>query len=92
MRDLTSAVDEFGDFFKRVDRIVIPTMKDYEKAGIILSGLQSKKGYGIRKSASITNDCLLAASARSTGATLYTQNRKDFEAIYDIFDFKVSFV
>lgn len=38
--------------------------------------------------ASITNDCLIAVSARSYGATVYTQNRGDFTAIRDDFDFK----
>lgn len=86
------AFNELSDFFRRVDRIVAPSVKDYEKAGEIISSLQSAKGYDIRKSASITNDCLIAASARSMGAVVYTQNKKDFQAIKDIFDFKVAFV
>lgn len=85
-------VNELFNFFWRVDRIIVPAEKDYELAGEIISRLQTVKGYNIKKSASITNDCLIAASTRSIGATLYTQNRKDFQAIKDIFDFKVSFV
>ena len=79
-------------FFRKVDRIVIPTMRDFEWAGEILSELQSVKGYNIKKCASITNDCLIAVSARSIGAVLYTQNKKDFQALRDVFDFKVSFI
>jgi len=74
-----------------IDRFSNPDLH-FEKAGEIISSLQSIKGYDIRKSASITNDCLLAASARSMGAVFYTQNKKDFQSILDVFDFKVSFV
>ncbi|MCX5884878.1 MAG: PIN domain-containing protein [Proteobacteria bacterium] len=86
------AVNELSDFFRRVDRIVAPSINDYERAGRILAKLQSEKGYDIKKCAAITDDCLIAASARSMGAVLYTQNKKDFQAIQDIFDFMVSFV
>ena len=92
IKESINAVSEIGDFFRKVDRIVIPTMKDFEWVGEILSELQSVKGYDIKKCASITNDCLIAVSARSIGAVLYTQNKKDFQAILDVFDFKVSFV
>jgi len=91
-KEALKAVNELAAFFKKVDRIVLPSIRDYEQAGEIISKLQSIKGYEIRKSASITNDALIAASARSIGAVLFTQNKKDFEAIKDVFDFKVSFV
>lgn len=92
IKESINAVSEIGEFFRKVDRVVIPTMKDFERAGEILSDLQSVKGYNIKKSSSITNDCLIAVSARSIGAVLYTQNKKDFQALRDVFDFKVSFV
>lgn len=91
-KEALKAVNELVAFFKKVDRIVLPSTRDYEQAGEIISKLQSIKGYEIRKSASITNDALIAASARSIGAVIFTQNKKDFEAIKDVFDFKVSFV
>lgn len=59
---------------------------------MIKISLQSIKGYDIRKSASITNDCLIAASVRNIGGMLCTQNKKDFQAIKDVFDFKVFFI
>jgi len=86
------AVNELSDFFRRVDRIVAPSINDYERAGGIIAKLQRAKGYDVKKCASITDDCLIAASARSMGAILYTQNRKDFQAIQDVFGFMVSFV
>ncbi len=83
------ACHDLTSFFQRVDRIVIPSRKDYEMAGEVLARLQSQKGYEIRKMASITNDCLIAVSARSNGATVYTLNGKDFTAIRDVFEFKL---
>ena len=90
-KEAVKAVAEPYDFFKRVNRIILPTTRDYHHAGEILAKLQSMKGYEIRKCASITNDCLIAASAKGAGAVVYTQNRSDFQAIVDVFDFKVVF-
>ncbi|MBI5026653.1 MAG: PIN domain-containing protein [Nitrospirae bacterium] len=91
-REAIHAYNELSNFFRRVNRILTPSIRDFEKAGEIIARLQSIKGYEIKKSASITSDCLLAASARSMGAVVHTQNKKDFKAIKDIFDFEVSFV
>lgn len=75
-KEAITAVNELIGFFRRVDRIIAPSIKDYERAGEIVARLQSAKGYDIRKSSSITNDCLIAASAKSVGAIIYTQNKK----------------
>jgi predicted nucleic acid-binding protein len=91
-KESNAAVHDIRSLFVRLGRIITPSMKDYETAGEILAGLQRSKGYDIKKSASLTNDCLIAASARSMGALLYTQNKKDFQAIQDVFDCKVAFV
>ncbi|MCC7202354.1 MAG: PIN domain-containing protein [Nitrospirae bacterium] len=86
------AINEIFYLFRQVNRIWAPSITDYEKAAELISRLHVAKGYTIKKSASITNDCLIAASVRSMGATLYTQNKKDFIAIRDVLDFKVIFV
>lgn len=91
-KEAVKTVNDLVEFFVRVNRVITPTLRDYQQAGEIISDLQNSKGYEIRKAASITNDCLLAASARSMGATLFTQNGKDFLAIHDVFDFKVYIV
>lgn len=85
-------IKSLAGLFKKLGRFLIPTGANYEQAGEILVRLQNIKGYNIRKSASITSDCLIAASVRSIGGVLYTQNKKDFQSIQDVFDFKVSFV
>jgi predicted nucleic acid-binding protein len=91
-KEAIKAVYELYELFTRVNRIAVPTAKDYERAGELIAKLQVVKGYNIKKSASITNDCIIASSARTIGATVYTQNRKDFEAILEVTDFKVVFV
>jgi predicted nucleic acid-binding protein len=55
-KESMKAVNELFEFFRRVGRIVVPSIKDYEKAGEILSNLQTSKGYDIKKASSITNE------------------------------------
>jgi predicted nucleic acid-binding protein len=86
------AINVLFDHFKRVDRIALPSISDYERAGEIIAKLQVAKGYNIKKSSSITNDTLIAASAKSIGAVVFTQNKKDFQTIQEIFNFKAVFV
>jgi len=91
-RQALNAVHQLYYFFRKTDRIVVPSAADYENAGMIVAQLQKVRGYEIKKLASITNDCLIAASAKSSGAVVYSRNRKDFEAIQDVFDCRVEFV
>ena len=88
-KEALKAVQELSNYFKRVERIIVPTLKDYQQAGEIIAKLQESKGYNIRKSSSITNDCLIASSAKNAGAMVYTQNKRDFEAIHTVFDFQI---
>jgi predicted nucleic acid-binding protein len=74
-KEALKSVNELFNFFRSVDRVIVPAEKDYERAGEIASNLQSVKGYDIKKSASITNDCLIAASTRSIGAALKPHRR-----------------
>ncbi|MCU0643521.1 MAG: hypothetical protein MUC94_04610 [bacterium] len=66
---------------KAGNKIVTPNQEDYSEAGKILAKLQMKKGYDLKKAYALTNDVLIALSVRRIGATLVTQNRKDFEMI-----------
>ena len=74
---------------KKAGRMATPTESNYAEAGDILLELQRSKGYDLKKSFTLTNDVLIALTARSIGATLCTQNRKDFEAIREIRGFEV---
>lgn len=91
-KDTCNTIGELVAFHKRTGRIVVPTSTAYEQAGDMLAKLQRTKGYNLKKCASIANDCLIAASARSIGAIVYTQNRKDFQAIKEVFDFQVTYI
>ncbi len=71
------------------NKIITPNQHDYHESGIILSKLQLEKGYDLKKSHHITNDVLIAMSARRIGATVVTQNKRDFETIKEIKDFKL---
>jgi predicted nucleic acid-binding protein len=91
-KEALKAVQELSNYFKRVGRIIVPTLKDYQQAGELIAKLQKSKGYNIIKSSSITNDCLIASSAKNSGAMVYTQNKRDFEAIHTVFDFRIVWV
>ena len=61
-------------------------------AGQILAKLQREKGYDLKKTASLASDCLIAASARNLGASVITQNARDFVAIADVIDVEIQIV
>jgi predicted nucleic acid-binding protein len=73
-------------------KLIVPLWSDYVDAGRLLAKLQSQKGYEIKKTLGLTNDVLIALSARRIGATAITQNRKDFEAIQSVKNFKLKIV
>ena len=66
-RAAVRAVYDLYAHFIGVGRLLLPSVKDYERAGEIIAKLQSVKGYTIRKSASITNDCLPLAAIPHMG-------------------------
>jgi predicted nucleic acid-binding protein len=74
-------VHAFYKPFERVNRIINPTYHDWEEAGIV--GLRIAKKYPSLKSKrfALINDILIALCCRQIGATLITQNRKDFQII-----------
>ncbi len=67
--------------FERTGRLVTPTHQVWKNAGNILSRIFRIHPEFKNKLPGLVNDCLLAASARSMGATLYTRNREDFQLI-----------
>jgi predicted nucleic acid-binding protein len=64
--------------FERAGRIVTPTHSHWKDAGELLAKALRLRPDLRNKLPSLVNDCLLALSARSIGATLYTRNRDDF--------------
>jgi len=64
--------------FERVGRVVTPGHNQWKEAGDILAKVLHDRPDLKNKVPALVNDCLLALSARSLGATLYTRNRDDF--------------
>ena len=80
------------DTFGKLGRFVTPSMTAYKEAGEVLRRLQILRGYNLRRAYSLVNDVLIALSARSIGATVITQNERDFIAIQDVRPFKLTIV
>lgn len=64
--------------FERVGRVVTPGHNHWKEAGGLLAQVLRDRPDLKDKLPALVNDCLLALSARSLGATLYTRNRDDF--------------
>jgi predicted nucleic acid-binding protein len=60
-------------------RVVAPSPAQFDEAGLALRALQLA-GRETRR-ASLVNDLLIALTARQIGATVYTRDFEDFEAI-----------
>jgi predicted nucleic acid-binding protein len=73
----------------RANRIVTPTVSIYEEAGDVLRRLQRVHGYSMPGAYGLVNDVLIALSARSLGASVITQNERDFTAIRSVRPFKL---
>ena len=78
--------------FDRAERILVPSGAIYEDAGHVLRALNQSRGHRMAGSPSLTNDVLIALSARSIGATVVTSNARDFAAIREVRPFKLTVV
>ena len=78
--------------FAKLGRIVTPSSGTYQEAGEVLQQLQTTHGYDLRQAHSLTNDVLIALSARTIGGTVVTRNKRDFLAIQSLRTFKLSLV
>jgi predicted nucleic acid-binding protein len=85
-------VHEVKSAFAKAGRILAPAVSIYEEAGEVLRRLQELRGYTVASAYGLVNDVLIALSARSIGATVITQNERDFVAIQTIRPFKMALV
>jgi predicted nucleic acid-binding protein len=74
--------------FRRVGRVITPSMAVWEEAGAVLRVLQGR-GYRLAGAHGLANDVLIALSARSIGATVFTANVRDFRAIHSVRPFEL---
>ncbi len=75
--------------FEKVDRVVTPGHNHWKAAGGILAKVMQHRPDLKSKLPALVNDCLLALSARSLGATLYTRNRDDFMLLHSVRSFSL---
>lgn len=78
--------------FAKAGRILLPTVGIYEEAGEVLRRLQIFRGYTTTSASTLASDVLIALSARSIGAMVVTQNRRDYVAIQGLRPFKLTVV
>ena len=75
--------------FERVGRVVTPSHGHWKEAGGLLAKVLQDRPDLKSKLPALVNDCLLALSARSLGATLYTRNRGDFTLLQGLRSFSL---
>lgn len=85
-------VQRLENAFERAGRILTPSHAVFSEGGDVLRRLQVEAGYRVGASHSIANDVLIALSARSIGATVVTNNERDYRAIERIRRFRLALV
>ena len=82
-------LDKMHDTFSGMNRLIIPDAMDWRKTGKVVAQLGRKYGFEEMFLSRITNDILIAATARKIGAVVVTNNQKDFLRIQEYIDFKI---
>lgn len=72
--------------------LILPSRENFIEAGKLLNSVLVTKKFEPGKILSLANDALIAMSARSAGAFVVTNNRKDFELIREIRPFDVIYL
>jgi predicted nucleic acid-binding protein len=80
-RVLRRQVDRLWHGFEQVGRLLAPTTNDWRDAGLLLSRIGEQLGYERVRQGRLTNDALLALSARRYGLTVLTLNAGDFSLL-----------
>lgn len=82
-------LDKIYTTFEDLDRLIVPDASDWQKTGKVVAKLGKKYGFEEKFLSKITNDVLIALSARRIGAIVVTNNTKEFLKIKEFVDFKV---
>lgn len=82
-------LDRLFDTFAKLNRMVAPDASDWQKAGRVVAQLGRKYGFEEVFLSRITHDVLIALSARRIGASVVTNNMKDFLRIQEYVDIKI---
>jgi predicted nucleic acid-binding protein len=82
-------LDKMYETFAGMSRLIVPDAMDWQKAGKVVAQLGKKYGFEKMFLSRITNDILIAVTARKIGAFVVTNNQKDFLKIREYIDFKI---
>ncbi|MEW6419711.1 MAG: type II toxin-antitoxin system VapC family toxin [Nitrospirota bacterium] len=82
-------LDRLYGTFANLGRLIAPDASDWQKTGKVIAKLSQKYGFEEKFLAKITNDVLIALSARKIGTVVVTNNMRDFLRIKEFVDFKV---
>ena len=82
-------LDRLYGTFENLSRLIVPESSDWQKAGKVIAKLGRKYGFEEKFLTKITNDVLIALSARKIGAVVVTNNMRDFLRIKEFVDFKI---
>lgn len=82
-------LDRLYKTFENLGRLIVPDASDWKHTGRIVSKLGQKYGFEDTFLSRITNDILIALSARRIGAIVVTNNTKDFLRIKEFVEFKI---
>jgi predicted nucleic acid-binding protein len=78
--------------FEGAGRVLTPSRSVFAEAGDVLRQLQTDHGHNPGATRSIASDVVIALSARSIGATVVTQNARDYRAIQVVRPFRLAIV
>jgi len=82
-------LDRLYGTFENLGRLIAPDALDWKKTGKVIAKLGQKYGFEEKFLTKITNDVLIALSARKIGAVVVTFNIKDFSRIKEFVDFEI---
>jgi len=82
------AVERLDQDFSRIRRVLVPGQSDWRETGLVLSALVERYGYETVGITRVTNDSLIAMSARRMGITVLTANERDFARLAEIRPFQ----
>lgn len=74
-------VSKLESDFVGANRILVPEVSDWVKAGKILARIGHQYGHDRIGRSRLTNDALIAVSAARTGMKVITANKRDFEIL-----------
>jgi predicted nucleic acid-binding protein len=83
-------LDKLYGVFVSANRLIVPDGRDWQKTGKIVAQLERKHGFEKKYLARTANDILIALCARRIGATVVTNNIKDFLRIREFVDYKLA--